>query len=298
MGPTASGKTELALNLAEQYPFEIVSVDSAMVYRGMDIGTAKPTREERQRVKHHLIDICDPQDIYSAGQFRRDALIKIEEIFASGKVPLLVGGTMLYFRVLAHGISELPKSSKEIRSKVQMRLVQFGVEHLYQELAKIDPQTAKKLHATDKQRIVRALEVYEASGKKLSELQLISKPQSLPYEIVNIAISPRDIAQIRHKIKERLNKMLKLGFIDEVRKLHARRDLNSDLPSIRTVGYRQVWQYLSGEISYDIMLELILIKTGHLAKRQLTWLKSWGDLNWFESGDQFLLQRILDLIMV
>lgn len=296
MGPTASGKTELALNLAEQHPFEIISVDSAMVYRGMDIGTAKPTREERQRVKHHLIDICDAQDIYSAGQFRRDALIKIEEIFALGKVPLLVGGTMLYFRVLAHGISELPKSSKEIRSKIQMRLEQFGVEHLYQELAKIDPQTAKKLHATDKQRIVRALEVYEASGKKLSELQLISKPQSLPYEIVNIVISPRDIAQIRHKIKERLNKMLKLGFIDEVRKLHARRDLNSDLPSIRTVGYRQVWQYLSGEISHDVMVEMILIKTGHLAKRQLTWLKSWSDLNWFESDDQFLLQRIQGLM--
>lgn len=294
MGPTASGKTALAMKLIERFPFEIISVDSAMVYRGMDIGTAKPTAEELRLAPHHLIDICDPQESYSAGKFRVDAIAKIEEVFARGHIPLLVGGTMLYFRVLQFGISNLPQADEKTRAKIAGQKEEFGLDALYLRLQKIDPETAARVSKTDSQRIGRALEVYELTGKSLSELKLISPPEVLPYPTVNIALAPSDITNLRSKIKARFNQMLELGFIEEVEKLYKRGDLHLDLPALRAVGYRQIWQYLSGQIGYAQMLDLVPIATGQLAKRQLTWLRSWQKINWFDSDDPHSLDNIMN----
>lgn len=298
MGPTAAGKTKLALELAKRLPFEIISVDSGMIYCGMDIGTAKPSADQLQICPHHLIDICDPKEIYSAGQFRQDALQKIQEIFAKGHIPLLVGGTMLYFRVLEQGISNLPKADKEVRAKIKLEKDRLGLKTLYLRLQKIDPKTAMVISQADSQRIQRALEVYELTGKSLSELQAISPPEALPYEVVNIIIAPSDANTLRYKIKERFNEMLKLGFIDEVRSLYYRKDLHSDLPSMRAVGYRQICQYLAGRISYGEMLTLVPIATRQLAKRQLTWLKRWRNAKWFDSEDHSLLSDIMRFITI
>ncbi|MBU0744978.1 MAG: tRNA (adenosine(37)-N6)-dimethylallyltransferase MiaA [Gammaproteobacteria bacterium] len=296
MGPTAAGKTDAAITLCEHFPFEIVSVDSAMVYRDLDIGTAKPTVKQLQLAKHHLIDICDPKESYSAGEFRHDALQKIEEIFARGNIPLLVGGTMLYFYVLQHGLSNLPKADEKVRLKIQAECDQLGLGALYDRLQNIDPQSAKNIKKTDSQRIQRALEVHELTGKSLTELKLIDPPCALPYEVINFIISPSDISAIRGKIQARFNQMLHLGFVDEVQKLYQRGDLYADLPSIRSVGYRQIWQYLSGQISYDKMLELIPIVTGRLAKRQLTWLRRWDRAKWFNSDDPMMMSNIMNSI--
>lgn len=296
MGPTATGKTALAVQLATQFPFEIISVDSAMVYRDMDIGTAKPTREELKIVPHHLIDICDPKESYSVGRFRHDVLAKITDIFAREKIPLLVGGTMMYFKILEQGISVLPEANQEVRQRIMALQDEFGLEALYLRLKQIDPQTAKNISRTDSQRIWRALEVYELTGKTLSELRLLSPPEVLPYEIINFALVPDNISNLRIKIKDRFQKMLELGFIREAEKLYSRGDLHVNLPAIRTVGYRQVWQYLSGKINYKQMLELIPIATGQLAKRQLTWLKRWRRVAWFQSNNPNLLSQIVDKI--
>lgn len=296
MGPTASGKTKLAADLVRHFPFEIISVDSAMVYRGMNIGTAKPTVEELKIAPHHLIDICDPHDTYSAGQFRQDAIKKIEEIFARGNIPLLVGGTMLYFRVLQFGISNLPRSDEQVRTIIREQRDKIGLEGLYLRLQQIDPQTAVSIAKTDGQRIQRALEVYELTGKTLSELQRIFPPEVLPYTTVSIAISPADILDLRKKIKTRFAEMLRLGFIEEVEALYRREDLHIDLPSVRTVGYRQIWQYLAGQLSYEQMLELVPIITGRLAKRQLTWLRSWPMIHWFDSDSSRLLYNVMGLL--
>ncbi len=285
MGPTASGKTVLALELAKRFPLEIISVDSAMVYRGLDIGAAKPTLEERQSVSHHLIDIRDPAELYSVGQFRRDALQKIEEIFSRDKIPLLVGGTVMYFHVLQHGISNLPKSDEATRAKIETEKEKFGLDELFKRLQKIDPQMAEKLKPTDSQRIQRALEVYEITGRTLTELQAGSTSDKLPYEVTNIIVSPSSMDRVRAKVNRRFQEMLKKGFVEEVDGLFKRGDLSQSLPSMKTVGYRQIWQYLAGEISYDQMLELVPIATGQLAKRQLTWLRKWEDAQWFDSDD-------------
>jgi tRNA dimethylallyltransferase len=296
MGPTAAGKTKLAIELTKIFPFDIISVDSGMIYREMDIGTAKPTPAELKIAPHRLINICDPAETYSAGQFRHDALIEIEKIFANGRIPLLVGGTMLYFKVLQQGISNLPKADKEIRAAITAQCEKQGLASLYQELQKVDPQTAAIITPTDSQRIQRALEVFQLTGKSLSELKTASPPQALPYEIINIAIAPVKSADLQDKIHKRFEEMLHLGLVEEVERLYKRSDLHKDLPSIRMVAYRQIWQYLAGEINYNQMLELIPIATRQLAKRQMTWLRSWPEVKWFDSEDTELLVKVIKII--
>jgi tRNA dimethylallyltransferase len=296
MGQTAAGKTALAIELSKRFPFDIISVDSAMVYRGMDIGTAKPTLAELKISPHRLIDICDPAEAYSAGQFRQDAIAEIEKIFVQGRIPLLVGGTMLYFRVLQQGISKLPQANKEIRADIAAQIEKLGLEELYQQLQKIDPQTAIAIKRTDSQRIGRALEVFKLTGKKLSELKSISPPQRPSFNFVNIAVAPLERSYFQEKINLRFKEMLRLGFIEEVEMLYKRGDLHFDLPAIRMVGYRQVWQYFSRQITYAQMLQQIPIATRQLAKRQLTWLHSWPKIKWFDSESAQLFEYITQLI--
>ncbi|EKE00626.1 MAG: hypothetical protein ACD_21C00308G0009 [uncultured bacterium] len=296
MGPTAAGKTALAIELTRFFPFEIISVDSGMIYRGMDIGTAKPTSAELKITPHCLINICDPAEAYSAGQFRRDAITEIEKIFAQGKIPLLVGGTMLYFRVLQQGISSLPQANKEIRTAMAAQMEELGVEALYLQLQKMDPQTAALVKPADSQRIQRALEVFELTGKSLSELQDISPPQTLPYKTTNIAVAPLNRTYLEDRINRRFKEMLRLGLIEEIEGLYKRGDLHPDLPSIRMVGYRQVWQYLAGQVTHEQMLEQIPIATRQLAKRQMTWLRSWPEVQWFDSENAGLLEEVVKAI--
>lgn len=282
-GPTAAGKTAAAIELTTKFPLEIISVDSSLVYCGMDIGTAKPTSQELQIAPHRLINICDPSQSYSVGQFCNDALSQIEDIFTQNKVPLLVGGTMLYFNALQYGISDLPKADPSVRAELLQQLNQFGLDKLYQELILIDPETAAMLKSADTQRICRALEVFRISGKTLSQLKELSPPKALPYKVINIGITPEKLSYLEANINTRFKAMLKMGFIEEVKELYKRQDLNLDLPSIRMVGYRQAWQYLSGQISHDEMLAQIPIATRQLAKRQITWLRSWKEVNVFDS---------------
>lgn len=292
MGPTAAGKTQLAIELTQKLPCSIISVDSAMVYRGMDIGTAKPSLEERKIAPHALIDICDPKEIYSAGRFRDDAQTAIEQMIKEDKIPLLAGGTMLYFRTLQQGLSLLPKSDAKLRSKFIMEIQCNGLESLYARLSKIDPKTAAKINAGDKQRLLRALEIYELSGKPPSELYSEHKMRSLPYEFINIALVPKQKIDLDKKIEQRFDLMLKKGFLDEAECLFHRGDLNPDLPSMRAVGYRQAWQHLSGEINHNEMREKAIIATRQLAKRQMTWLRSWQNLQTFITSDANLAKNI------
>lgn len=295
-GPTAAGKTAAAISLVTKFPLEIISVDSSLVYRGMDIGTAKPTSQELQITPHRLIDICDPAQSYSVGQFCTDALSQIEDIFTQNKVPLLVGGTMLYFNALQYGISDLPKADPTIRAELAQQLNQLGLDDLYQELVSIDPETAAILKPADTQRICRALEVFRISGKTLSRLKQLSPPKALPYKVINIGIAPEKLSYLEANINTRFKAMLKMGFIEEVAELYKRQDLSLDLPSIRMVGYRQVWQYLSGQISHKEMLEQIPIVTRQLAKRQITWLRSWKEVNVFDSQCSDLNSLLLEFV--
>lgn len=286
MGPTASGKTALALEIAKHYPCEIISVDSALVYRGMDIGTAKPTAAELAQVPHHLIDILDPREAYSAADFRRDALRLIDEIRARGRLPLLVGGTMLYFRVLLEGIADLPSADAQVREAIALEAAQRGWPALHAELARVDPEAAAKIHPQHSQRIQRALEVFRITGRPLSQLQAESsavqqEAASARYRWVQLAVSPQDRKVLHERIEVRFRAMLAAGFIEEVAALRRRGDLHPDLPSMRAVGYRQVWEYLAGLATYAEMVERGVIATRQLAKRQLTWLRSWTDLSWF-----------------
>ena len=300
LGPTAAGKTQIALQLVKKFPFEIISVDSAMVYRGMDIGTAKPSTEELAVAPHHLIDICDPADPYSAGRFRKDALTIIEKILQTEKIPLLVGGTMLYFHVLQQGIAELPDANPIIRASIQQRAQQHGWEFLHAQLQRIDAVAAARIHANDSQRIARALEVYELTGKSLTEITQAENSKPLPYQIINFAIAPAQRTVLHERIQKRFAAMLQQGFLEEVEKLYCRGDLNPDLPSIRTVGYRQAWQYLAGNYDFETMHENALTATRQLAKRQLTWLRSWENLQWLDSGEEYLekLLAFLDLEII
>lgn len=283
MGPTASGKTALALELAEKHNCEIISVDSALIYRGMDIGSAKPSAEELARGPHRLIDIRDPAESYSAADFRTDALAEIEQIISLGKTPLLVGGTMMYFKALQEGLSPLPSANEAIRAEIQAEADTKGWEQLHAQLRAIDPVSAERIHPNDPQRLSRALEVYRICGKSLTELTQI-KSAPLPYDVVQFAIAPRERKVLHDLIAQRFRLMLQQGFIDEVTQLKTRSDLHLDLPSMRCVGYRQCWQYLNGEFDYDTMVEKAVTATRQLAKRQLTWLRSWPELNWLESG--------------
>lgn len=282
MGPTAAGKTDLALACAEQFDCELISVDSALVYRDMDIGTAKPDAQTLQQVPHALIDIIDPNEAYSVGSFRDDALAEIRAIIARGKTPLLVGGTMLYFRALQQGLSELPAADESVRSQLETEAQASGWAAMHQRLATIDPQAAERIHPNDPQRIQRALEVYQISGKTLSELWQQQAAQELPYKLAKIAYFPHDRELLRHRIAQRFHQMLKQGFIDEVEALRARGDLDLDMPSMRCVGYRQVWEYIDGVLSHDEMVEKAITATRQLAKRQLTWLRKEQYCNFYD----------------
>jgi len=277
MGPTASGKTAAALSIAQQVPCEIISVDSALVYRGMDIGTAKPSKEELAAVPHHLIDIIDPLDSYSVAQFRTDTLRLVADISARGKVPLLVGGTMLYYKGLADGLDDLPGADAELRARLDEEASRIGWPAMHARLAQVDPVTAARLKPADSQRIQRALEIHTLSGKPMSELLALREKEELPFDLVSFALEPSDRAWLHERIARRFDIMLDSGFLDEVRALRARGDLHLGLPSIRCVGYRQAWEYLDGTIDYAAMRETGIIATRQLCKRQLTWLRSMPD---------------------
>ncbi|SPP32036.1 tRNA dimethylallyltransferase [Arsenophonus endosymbiont of Aleurodicus floccissimus] len=296
MGPTASGKTALAIALRQQLPVEIISVDSALIYRGMDIGTAKPTREEQQIAPHRLIDILDPAQSYSAADFRRDALLEMEKIVAWGRIPLIVGGTMLYFKALLDGLSPLPSADVTIRAEIEMQAKQFGWGAIHKRLQAVDPISAARIHPNDPQRLSRALEVFLVSGKSLTELTEIVEAE-LPYNVLQFAVSPQDRKILHQRIEMRFLQMLKTGFEDEVSALYARGDLHGELPAIRSVGYRQMWSYLSGEISYDEMVYRGICATRQLAKRQITWLRGWKNLHRLDSDDiKGILNTILHVI--
>lgn len=292
MGPTASGKSQLAVTLAQQLDAEIISVDSALVYRGMDIGTAKPTLEERGGVVHHLIDILDPCESYSTGQFRSQALALIDDIQRRGKRPLLVGGTMLYFSALTQGLAELPEANAEIRARLDQELLVDGKESLHQRLSIIDPESAARIHVNDPQRVQRALEVYEISGQPLSNFfqQQEAQPQ---HRYRKLIVAPADRRTLHDKIAKRFDLMLAQGFLDEVKALLARGDLHVGLPSIRCVGYRQAWSYLNGEYDHEIMREKAIIATRQLAKRQFTWLRKEQDALHLISEAPDLLKQAL-----
>lgn len=282
MGPTASGKTSLALDVAKQTDSEIISVDSALVYKGMDIGTAKPTAHEQGAVKHHLIDIIDPKDSYSVSQFVNDTTRLIGEIHERGRLPILVGGTMMYFNALINGISSLPKSNDGIREQINREAERSGWSSLHAELMNVDKVSGERIHPNDPQRITRALEVYRSTGKTLTHWQE-QEGEKCPYEITQFAIAPQDRAILHERIERRFDMMLAEGFEREVKKLFERGDLNEGLPSIRSVGYRQMWQYFEGQLSQCEMRERGIIATRQLAKRQLTWLRGWQDVTWLDT---------------
>ncbi|MRW92674.1 tRNA (adenosine(37)-N6)-dimethylallyltransferase MiaA [Duganella sp. FT80W] len=278
MGPTASGKTASALAIAERIPSEIISVDSALVYRGMDIGTAKPTHDELAAVPHHLIDILDPLDSYSVAQFRNDTLRLVSDIVARGKLPLLVGGTMLYFKGLQDGLDDLPGADPEVRAALDQEAARLGWPAMHARLAAVDPETAARLAPNDAQRIQRALEIHQLSGKPMSELLALREKTELPFELLSFALEPSDRAVLHERIARRFDLMLadspNGNLLTEVEALRKRGDLHLGLPSIRCVGYRQAWEYLDGSIDYATMRETGIIATRQLAKRQLTWLRS------------------------
>ena len=283
MGPTASGKTDLAIALRESLPVEVISVDSALIYKGMDIGTAKPSSEELAKAPHRLINILDPAESYSAMNFRADALKEMAEITASGRIPLLVGGTMLYYKALIEGLSPLPSANSEVRAKIEQKAAEFGWGALHQDLMVIDPVSANRINPNDSQRINRALEVFYITGKTMTELTA-QQGESLPYDVLQFAIAPKDRAVLHQRIEQRFHKMIALGFEQEVRKLFERGDLNIDLPSIRCVGYRQMWEYLQGDISFDEAIFKGICATRQLAKRQITWLRGWqSEITWLDS---------------
>ena len=283
MGPTASGKTDLAIQLRQHLPVEVISVDSALIYRGMDIGTAKPSKAELALAPHRLIDICDPAESYSAANFRTDSLREMQEISAQGKIPLLVGGTMLYYKALLEGLSPLPSADDKVRSEIEAKAALIGWGGLHQELIKIDPISAQRINPNDSQRINRALEVFYLTGKTLTELT-VQKGEALPYDILQFAIAPEQREVLHLRIEQRFHKMIELGFQQEVEKLYRRPDLNENLPSIRCVGYRQMWEYLRGDYDHDEMVFRGICATRQLAKRQITWLRGWtSPIQWLDS---------------
>jgi len=296
MGPTASGKTALAMALQQHLPVELISVDSALIYRGMDIGTAKPTPEELAAAPHRLIDILDPAQSYSAADFRRDALREMAEISGRNKIPLLVGGTMLYFKALLEGLSPLPAADPLVRERIEAQAAEHGWERLHQELSRIDPTSAMRIHPNDPQRLSRALEVFYISGKTLTELVKISG-ESLPYQVHQFAIAPTSRELLHHRIEQRFEQMMANGFEVEAKSLFNRGDLHTDLPSVRCVGYRQMWSYLSGEIGYDEMVYRGVCATRQLAKRQMTWLRGWDNVEWLdtEKPDE-ALNRVIQVV--
>jgi tRNA dimethylallyltransferase len=272
MGPTASGKSAAAMKIASQFPVEIISVDSALVYQGMNIGTAKPTKQELSRVPHHLIDIVDPAKPFSAGEFCQLAKQLIEEIIKRKKVPLLVGGTMLYFHALINGSAALPEASEDMRALIENEAGEKGWGAIHQQLKVFDPEAYKRINPNDSQRIQRAVEVYRLTGTSITDLQKHTTA-ALPYQVVSAMIQPRERKNLHSRIEKRLHSMFEAGFVDEVKSLYARGDLHLDLPSMRSVGYRQVWSFLDGDMHEDELFDKVLFATRQLAKRQLTWLR-------------------------
>jgi tRNA dimethylallyltransferase len=275
VGPTASGKSRLAMALAERLPVEIVSVDSAQVYRGMDIGTAKPSPTERRQVPHHLIDIVDPTDAYSAARFRTDALVAIADIAGRGRIPLLAGGTMLYFKALRDGLSALPAANASMRAEIEAEAARRGWPALHAELARLDPQSAARIKPTDPQRIQRALEVCRLTGRPLSALTGDATAPALPFNTLWIRLEPSDRAVLHGRIARRFEAMLAAGLVEELEALRDRYALTPDLPAMRSVGYRQAWEHLEGRTSREALRERGIFATRQLAKRQLTWLRGW-----------------------
>lgn len=285
MGPTASGKTDLAIALRQILPVDVISVDSALIYKGMDIGTAKPSKAELALAPHRLIDILDPLESYSAMNFRADALREMADITASGRIPLLVGGTMLYYKALLEGLSPLPSSDPHIRAEIEAKANQVGWGGVHTELLKIDARAGARINPNDSQRISRALEVFYLTGKTMTELTS-QAGEHLPYDVLQFAIAPKDRLVLHHRIEQRFQKMMELGFQQEVEKLYARGNLHKNLPAIRCVGYRQMWEYLEGGISLDEAVYKGICATRQLAKRQMTWLRGWGsEIEWLDSLD-------------
>lgn len=319
MGPTASGKTDLAVALTKALPCDIISVDSALVYKGMDIGTAKPDADVLKEAPHRLINVCEATESYSAAHFREDALKEMAAIIAKGRIPLLVGGTMMYFKALDQGLATLPSADPVIRQKLLDEAEEKGWGFMHQKLAKVDPVSAKRIHPNDPQRLQRALEVYEISGRTLTDFwadQAETKEKqetgqnieahytnwgrdsfsALSYNAINIAVSPKERSTLHDRIALRFKQMLSNGFVEEVKELHQSGKLDLSMPSMRCVGYRQVWEYLDGKFSYDEMVDRGIIATRQLAKRQITWLRRWPNLNWFESEDPELLAKVLKIV--
>lgn len=292
MGPTASGKTGLAFELVQHFPFEIISVDSAMIYRGMNIGTAKPSIEELRQAPHHLIDIKDPVQSYSAAEFCHDATALCESILKKGKWPLLVGGTMMYFNALQQGLSVLPEANESLRKQIENEAIERGWAALHQQLAEIDPETARRVHANDTQRIQRALEVYYLSGSSLSTL-LAKQKQNAGFHFINFVLFPERRAWLHERIAQRFDLMLKEGFVDEVRRLQEQWPLDLNLPSMRCVGYRQILDYLRGEYDDACMRDKGIAATRQLAKRQLTWLRHWDDALLYDSESDTFNNEII-----
>ncbi|HEY8117752.1 MAG TPA: tRNA (adenosine(37)-N6)-dimethylallyltransferase MiaA [Methylophilaceae bacterium] len=297
MGPTASGKTGVAVELFQRLPVELISVDSALVYRDMDIGTAKPDAATLAQAPHHLIDVIDPTETYSAAQFCADALRLMADITTKGKIPLLVGGTMLYFKALQGGLGELPQAAPAIRSRLDSEALEIGWPGMHAKLVKIDPETAARLKSGDSQRIQRALEVWEVSGKTMTQLFAEQTSKALPYRLLKLALVPSDRSVLHQRIATRFEQMLKAGFIDEVRALKAKYPmLHADLPSMRCVGYRQALQYLDGEFGLDELREKGVAATRQLAKRQLTWLRGMDDTVELDCLDSGLNENIFNII--
>lgn len=322
MGPTAAGKTDLALALTEHLPCDIVSVDSALIYKGMDIGTAKPDQTFLKKAPHRLIDIIEPTESYSAARFYREAYEEMKDISAKGCIPLLVGGTMMYYRIIQQGIAKLPSADEQVRAEISAEAEVNGWPYVHSLLAKVDPSSAERIKPTDPQRIQRALEVYRVSGKTLTELWQAQEDASgknedsdytklegndseknelsglppLPYRFLNFSIAPTDRKELHQRIEKRFDLMLKSGFLDEVKRLYQRGDLSLDMPSMRCVGYRQAWEYLEGNGNFDQMRERGIIATRQLAKRQLTWLRSWPNLYQLDTNDSKVLAKALKIV--
>ena len=295
MGPTAAGKTDLAVNIAKNYPVEIISVDSALVYCGMNIGTAKPSRAVLKEFPHHLIDILDPIEPYSVGNFRQDALTLMLDITSRGKIPLLVGGSMLYFKALQDGLADLPSADPIIRKRLCSEVSDKGLLHLHNRLVEVDPVSAKRIHQNDPQRIQRALEVYEIMGRTLTDLTQVSEA-TLPYQVTKIVLSPFDRKVLHKRIENRFQKMMANGLLEEVTNLYQLYDNNSELTSLRAVGYRQILQYLAGDYDLETCIEKSIVATRQMAKRQLTWLRAQNDTAWFDSADGIPLSQVISLL--
>lgn len=293
MGPTASGKTGLAVELVQQLPCDIISVDSALVYRGMDIGTAKPDQELLRKAPHRLIDIREPTEVYSAAEFRHDAIEQIESTLGQGRIPLLVGGTMLYFRVLASGLSALPKADAAVRAAIEQDAELIGWQGLHAQLAEIDPEAGQRIHCNDPQRIQRALEVYRLTGRPMTALYAEQGRQALSYNVLKMIIAPDERADLHARIERRFNCMLERGFVAEVECLFNQAGMHEALPSMRTVGYRQLWSYLVGDCSLEQAVAKGIIATRQLAKRQMTWLRSESAGKWFDGADKNVLDKVL-----